>query len=145
MIKINKRDISLLSVILFLSVLVILSFKAYDNDLKIKNSSSVFIDNVTVEENLGNNKLELYGDVKINADYDSLDCILLDIKNNKELKINDDVVKNKNHYTYKCYIDLNSLKNSESYMFCFKIEKDNKVTIMKTNYIVYSDGKIIKD
>lgn len=140
-----KRIISLLSTILFLSILVVLSFKEYKENLKVKYSSSIYIDNISVKRNIEYDSVKLYGSIDLNVSCDSINCILLNTDNNNEIILKDEISKIEGGYKYVCFINLDSLNNNGNYMLCFKTEKDNKITLLKTNYIVYSNGKIVEE
>lgn len=141
-----KRNIGLLAIILFLSILVVLSFSSYKEKLKIIESNVVSLNDLRIYREVNDNTIKIYGDIKLENCSKDFYCILFDTNKNNYIRLKTEVsLKVDNVYSYEASIKIDKLNKEGNYMVCFGTDVNNKDTIIKTDYIIYSQGNLVEE
>lgn len=141
-----KRNTGLLAIILFLSILVVLSFSSYKESLNLTESNVVNLNDLRIYKEVNDNTIKVYGDIKLENYSKDFYCILFDTNKNNYIRLRIKVsLKVDNVYSYEASIKTDKLNKDGNYMVCFGTDIDNKDTVIKTDYIIYSQGNIVEE
>lgn len=106
----------------------------------------VSLNDLRIYREVNDNTIKIYGDIKLENCSKDFYCILFDTDKNNYIRLKTEVsLKVDNVYSYEASIKIDKLNKEGNYMVCFGTDVNNKDTIIKTDYIIYSQGNLVEE